>query len=264
MAPWHRILFVALVFTLTVFSCKKEEPPATQPPPASPTTPPVEFGNLEVVFEHVVDNEVLELGKKFLNPYGDTFTVSKFNYYITNLALVKENDSLFTQTNSYYLIEESKSASKQIGVGALPYGKYKSIRLLIGVDSARNVSGAQTGALDPANGMFWNWSTGYIMLKLEGTAPTSTVSGKIIEYHLGGFKGINKVQRLIEIAFSPSLLVVEKNKIPKLHLKVNLNELFTQPETITFSALPIITSAGANAKKMADNYQDMITFNGID
>jgi hypothetical protein len=35
-----------------------------------------------------------------------------------------------------------------------------AIKFLLGVDSLKNVSGIQTGALDPAKGMFWTWNTG--------------------------------------------------------------------------------------------------------
>ncbi|MCU0359693.1 MAG: hypothetical protein MUF75_03070 [Bacteroidia bacterium] len=244
-------------------SCKKEDvkPPVQEPAPS----PSVEFGNVNIEFVHVVDNELLDLGKAFIGPAGDTFIVNKFNYYISNIVFVKEDNSLFTQTNSYYLIEESKSSSKKISIGSVPFGKYKSIRFLLGVDSTRNVSGAQTGALDPAKGMFWNWSTGYIMLKLEGTAPTSTVMGKNIEYHMGGFKGINKVQRNIEINFSASGIDVAKGAvIPLLKLQTNVNEIFKNPNTISFSSLPVVTSAGANAKLLADNYEDMITLKSIE
>jgi hypothetical protein len=256
-------IFMIGLLTLGFSSCKKEDvkPPVQEPSPL----PSVEFGNLNIEFVHVVDNELLDLGKAFLSPAGDTFTVNKFNYYISNIVLVKEDNSLFTQSNSYYLVEESKPTSKTLSIGSVPFGKYKSIRFLLGVDSTRNVSGAQTGALDPAKGMFWNWSTGYIMLKLEGAAPTSTVMGKNIEYHMGGFKGINKVQRNIEINFSASGIDVAKGAaIPLLKLQTNVNEIFKNPNTISFSSLPVVTSAGANAKKLADNYQDMITLKSIE
>jgi hypothetical protein len=49
------------------------------------------------------------------------------------------------------------------------------IRFLLGVDSARNVSGIQTGALDPARGMFWTWNSGYVMAKIEGSSPSAHV-----------------------------------------------------------------------------------------
>jgi hypothetical protein len=255
------VYLLSTLFLLLCFSCKKDE---VTPQPTTPAPPPAtELANIEVEFNNTIDDSLLVFGKKYLNPMGDTFTVNKFNYYISNIVLVKEDNSLFTQTESYYLIEQSKPESKKLSIGSVPVGKYKSIRFLLGIDSARNVSGAQTGALDPAKGMFWNWNTGYIMLKLEGAAPTSTAMG-FIEYHLGGFKGVNKVQRSFDLAFSPLVFEVTKSKTSKLRLQTNVNELFQSPNQISFSAYPVIASAGANAKMMADNSQNMITFKAIE
>jgi hypothetical protein len=61
------------------------------------------------------------------------------------------------------------------------------MEFMIGVDSARNNSGAQTGALDPTNGMFWSWSTGYIMAKFEGTSAQSPAAANALKFHIGGF-----------------------------------------------------------------------------
>ena len=69
----------------------------------------------------------------------------------------------------------------------VPEGSYTEMSYVLGVDSTRNVSGAQAGALSTANGMFWSWSTGYIMLKAEGTSPNSGTGS--FSFHLGGFSG---------------------------------------------------------------------------
>ncbi len=258
----HLVVLLTCAAVLMLFSCKKEDVKTTPEDPDP--QPSSQYGTMLIEFANVVDAQVLEFGKKFLNPSGDTFTVSKFNYYISNIVLVKEDNSLFTQPDSYYLVDASKANSTKLSINSVPFGKYKSIRFLLGVDSTRNVSGAQTGALDPANGMFWNWNTGYIMLKLEGAAPSSTVFGNTIEYHMGGFKGVNKTQRSFEINFNSLTAEVAQIKNPKIRLQTNINEMFSNPNTIHFATLPIVTSAGANAKMMADNYQDMITFKGLE
>ncbi|WP_316930094.1 MbnP family protein, partial [Hymenobacter sp. IS2118] len=48
-------------------------------------------------------------------------------------------------------------ASQLLALKDIPVGDYQSVSFTVGVDSARNVAGAQTGALDPNNGMFWTW-----------------------------------------------------------------------------------------------------------
>lgn len=94
------------------------------------------------------------------------------------------------ELNSYHLINEEGTASKSFSFFVMPT-QYNSLSFLIGVDSLKNVSGAQTGGLDPLNGMFWTWNTGYIMFKMEGNSPSSSVVNNKIEYHIGGFSGAN-------------------------------------------------------------------------
>ena len=58
--------------------------------------------------------------------------------------------------------------------------------LYLGVDSVLNYNGVHEGALDPINGMYWTWQTGYIHCKLEGNIICDS-SRKSFEYHIGGY-----------------------------------------------------------------------------
>ena len=254
----NRIITVLLAFGLVVFSCKKEEAPEPEPVPVTET------GSMQLEFENTVDGLPINFTDKYLHPKGDTFTISKFNYYISNVVLTKTDNSIFVVPNSYYLVQAGQAGSNLITLGNVPAAGYKSIQLMLGVDSARNTSGAQSGDLDPGKGMFWSWTTGYIMLKLEGKAQTSSASNKLIEYHMGGFKGPNKTQRIFNLNFAGGTAYVTKSGSTKITLSVNANELFQSPTLIDFANLPIITQAGVNAKTMADNYADMILFKRID
>jgi hypothetical protein len=42
-----------------------------------------------------------------------------------------------------------------------------------------------SGALDPVNGMYWSWQSGYINCKIEGEIISS--GRKSVAYHLGGY-----------------------------------------------------------------------------
>ncbi|MFM7218204.1 MAG: MbnP family protein, partial [Bacteroidota bacterium] len=50
-----------------------------------------------------------------------------------------------------------------------------------------HAAGALGGDLDPTNGMYWTWQSGYINYKLEGFL---SIEGKeqSFEFHLGGFR----------------------------------------------------------------------------
>ena len=70
------------------------------------------------------------------------------------------------------------------------------ISVLFGVDSAIQVGGVGTGALDPLRGMYWTWQTGYVQWKMEGAIRVDGVESPL-ELHLGGFDGATKAQAML-------------------------------------------------------------------
>jgi hypothetical protein len=247
-----KILPVVLVFlsTIIMWSCTKKDPPANNGPD------PVGNGSVMLEFMNKAGSADLALGGIwYLNEHGDSFKVNMFNYYISNIK-INGTKGTYTQPDSYHLIKQSLPASRTVNLAAVPYDTYSSITFTIGVDSLRNVSGAQTGALDPANDMFWTWSTGYIMLKLEGNSPRSPMPDGAIVFHAGGFSGANATQRTVTLNF-PTPIVVSKSQINHVHLDADVLALFKSPNVFDFSATYNITTAGAKAKNLADNYANM-------
>jgi len=70
------------------------------------------------------------------------------------------------------------------------------ISLLFGIDSALQVGGVGTGALDPLRGMYWTWQTGYVQWKMEGAIRVDGLESPL-ELHLGGFDGVTKSQSML-------------------------------------------------------------------
>jgi len=214
-------------------------------------------GMLSIAFKHVVDEQALLLDSGvYKNALGQTFTVSKFKYYISNIQLEKAGGKKIA-VPGYFLINEEEEASKQLLLSAIPEGEYISMQFMIGVDSLHNCSGAQSGALDPANGMFWAWNSGYVFLKLEGKAAASASPGKIFEYHIGGYMAPSNCIRTTSLLFAKPLHISKENT-GAVTIKVNAAELLRAPVTIDFSALSSVTDFH-NASTIADNYTDMFS-----
>ncbi len=233
-------LFCATL-SLCFLACKKENNSLTSK------------GKFDIEFDHQVANLPLVLNTNtYVNDNGDDFKISTFKYYISNIKLQKENNEIISLPETYFLIDESKEDSKLISLEEVPEGDYKTLQYTIGVDSARNFSGAQTGALDPANGMFWTWNSGYIFLKFEGLSTTSTATDKSLVFHIGGAKAPNNCIRTVSLNL-PSLLRIRKNTAPEIHLIVDASTLFKGTNKINFSTLNF-TMGGANSVKVADNY----------
>jgi len=248
-------LILLSILLISLFSCVKKDDPT---PPSAP------LGTSKITFENFVGNKPLVLSSAwYTNANGDSFNVTTYKYYITNIKLTKADGSVYTETESYHLINEADASSKFFVMGNIPEGNYTSISFLIGVDSTRNTTGAQTGALDPINGMFWTWNSGYIMAKLEGTSPQSSASGKSIIYHVGGFSGASSVIRSTTLTF-PTTLVVKSGTTPNIHIDGDVAEWFGFPNVIEFSKKPVLMTLGKDLVNLADNYQDMFRVSHID
>jgi hypothetical protein len=250
---------------LGLSSCKKDEPVTDENLPVTPTpeptpTPVSQLGTINIDFDNVVGSNDLELNTgNYTNAAGNTFKVSKFIYYISNIKLTKTDGTKYVENNSYYLINEAQAASQTLSIDSIPVGDYNAIEFVIGVDSSRNVSGAQTGALDPTNDMFWTWNSGYIFLKMEGTS--SSASGNDLTFHIGGFKSPNNTIRVINRSF-PTNLSVKNSNLSKVKMKTDVLEMFSSPQNIDFSTFSF-TMGGPTSVTIADNYVDMITVKEI-
>lgn len=244
---------IAIVLSIGFYSCKKDKK----------TESPEPTGSLKLNFENGVDTLPLDFVTNYVNANGDTFKISKFNYYISNIVLTRTDNSTFVEPNSYHLVQASDLQSSIVTLSKVPFGSYKSVSFMLGVDSARNCSGVQDGDLAVNKNMFWSWTTGYIMLKLEGTSPQSGDANKDLIFHFGGYAGLNKAQRNFNLQFNGTTANVSESITPLVHLSVDASKIFKGQNNINFASNYLLMSANATVKKFADNYANMIEFEHV-
>ena len=215
--------------------------------------------NLTIQFKPVVDADSLEFGKSYQNIFGEQYTIGNFKFYLCQVDLLNTNlgTSYRLNKDEYFLVNFANQNSTKISLKTIP-SNFNKIAFTIGVDSIRNVSGAQTGALDPANAMFWTWNSGYIMAKLEGNSPVSNQPNQVFEYHIGGFSGTDNVVQKVSLAF-PLDAMVEFQKGHSSHMTItaNANAWFDGANPTSIALTPVCTTPGALAKKIASNYSGM-------
>ena len=223
------------------------------------SAPPPNTASLQFTFTNLVNGQPMELNNtNYVNAAGESFNITMFKYYVSNFSLTSATGQETVLSPEYFLINEANDSTKLVTLRELPAGTWRSISFLVGVDSIRNSSGAQTGALDPVNGMFWTWNSGYVMAKLEGTSPVSTMPANLVEFHIGGFKGGNNVLRRVQLTF-PSPVQLTQNGHAAFRINADAYTWFDQPNRISFQQLASCTTAGAQAAAIANNYQNMFT-----
>jgi hypothetical protein len=245
-------LYAACLITLALTSCQKT------------VSPEDKTGTLKITFINSVKGNPVGLGSTVhTNAFGEQYTITKFKYYVSGVNAFFSGMASATEKESYYLVDESKPTSLTFSFAAKA-NKYQVLQFMLGVDSARNVSGAQTGALDPLNDMFWTWNSGYIMAKLEGTSPQSTVVNNKIEYHIGGFSGVNNTLNYIPLNMpGNALLDIREGKTTEVIIEADIDKWWQMPNDLKIATNAVCHDPGALAKKFADNYSDMFTVKNV-
>jgi len=171
------------------------------------------------------------------NEHHQSYALSMVKFYVSAIRLHCEGN-LDVTSEKFFLVDASDSASTTITLPRVPIGTYRSISFTLGVDSAHNCSGLQEGALDPIRGMFWAWNTGYIFLKIEGTAPASPSPGHVVEIHVGGFRHpTNNIARI-------ELPIVE-DPVKGIYIQVDVGALLRSLDLSKQSSLTTPAAASA-------------------
>lgn len=225
---------------------------------------PQQQARLEIRFSNFIGNKALSPDSTYTNPFGESYTIQRLKYYITNIELVntKKNTRIPVE-DSYFLVDDGNEESKIISINVAA-GSYDAISFLLGVDSLHNVNGAQSGALDPMNGMFWTWNSGYVSVKIEGKSPVSNLPQHLIEYHLGGYKGPDKVMQRVDLPFKDGTIDFTDKKTTVVSVKTNLNAFFKSVYPLPVKSNPACTTAGKLARQYSENYATIFSIDKIE
>ncbi|MBU3700414.1 MAG: hypothetical protein FGM33_10475, partial [Candidatus Kapabacteria bacterium] len=140
-----------------------------------------------ITFRPTYHGEPLSLDDKvYQGANGARINVSMLKFYVSNMRL-RTTDGGSMQVGGHHLLDLSDDETSSISV-KMPSTPSSSVDFTIGVDSILNEQGPQEGVLDPRNGMYWTWSTGYVFFKLEGTVESATQTKRVFEIHIGGYK----------------------------------------------------------------------------
>ncbi len=204
-------------------------------------------GKLLISFQHIANGKPLVLrDSSYTNAFNENYQVTRLKYYISNIHMDGRSEAVNKQV---FLIDASATDTLSL---ELPEGTYQTLSFTLGVDSLLNCSGAQDGALDPLNGMFWTWNTGYIFFKLEGYSSSSTADLNRIEQHIGGYRGPYKAQRVITLRLDKPLSLAQ-NGVQQLDVQLNLDKYWLSVHPVKLAENPLVMIPGALASRAADN-----------
>jgi hypothetical protein len=156
------------------------------------------FNQSVLRFLPCVGSQPIELGKEYAIREGYiSFYAVKF--YVSDFRTLTEKGKVIKGLPRVLVnLEDSSSQS----IGEIDSAAVR-LDFLLGTDSLSNVSGILEGALDPINGMYWAWNSGYINIKTEGIYTDSMEKEIPFEFHLGGYLAPNATARFLSFDVNP-------------------------------------------------------------
>lgn len=215
------------------------------------------YGEVLFRFNVMANGKPLLKDSSYTNPFNEIYQVTRLKYYISNINLAGKKKMEWNK--EVFLLDAGVTDSMSSKM--LP-GLYSKLFFTIGVDSALNCSGAQEGALDPLNGMFWTWNSGYIFFKMEGYSTASAADLQRIEHHVGGYRYPNKASRLVELDL-PQVLEIKEGGKYIVNITVDLDRYWKGINDIKIASQALLMTPGGLAIKAADNFPAMFSITGI-
>lgn len=203
-----------------------------------------------------------DLNKWYIHPQsGDSLNIKELKYYLSNFKLKKVDGSYTDVPNTnYFLVDESKPESLHFTLDDIPSGTYVGIEFLIGLDSLTTVNSTKLGALDPANGMFWNDEKGYVFVSVSGNS--TTAPNNEFAYQIGGFTGEFAALQKKEFVFGGTQLILADKGNKTVKLIANAARFWHG--SVKTSEYYQITEPSAMSKQMATNFGNGFAFVSIE
>ncbi len=192
--------------------------------------------NSEIAFLPTYGDAKLGLNTPyFCTSTNDSIQFTTVKFYVSHIKLYKQQAVVY-KSSTPKLVDISKSSSLVITASI---SSFDSISFMIGVDSLTQVSGAYGGDLDPTNGMYWTWQSGYINAKIEGNAKACPTRNNQFQLHLGGYLSPYNINRIVSFNTGPNII------------QINFEQW---ANTTDFTQNHHIMSPGKNAINAMDNF----------
>ncbi|MCH2045848.1 MAG: hypothetical protein MK212_17150 [Saprospiraceae bacterium] len=150
--------------------------------------------------------------------------IDVLRFYISNLEFYKQGEVVFSEIESYHLVDWADAKSCQFNLNTSQDLVFDEIRFVLGIDEQTHEAGVMGGDLDPTQGMYWSWQSGYINLKLEGTHQLIPQAPHAFQFHLGGYQAPFYNAQIIQLACAST---------DNIQIHLNLDQLLDKNDWAT-------------------------------
>lgn len=215
---------------------------------------------LNLVFQHKVNNQNFQLANSYTNASNETYQVNELKYIISNITLVKTSGEIISVPveDSYFIINAEDENSLQINLPQIPIGNYRTLRFGFGVDQSNYPLNGVNDFIPQAEDldMLWSWSAGYKFLKFEGNYSTSTKPSESFLFHVGSHGTNLDNYKLVSLDKAFSLGLKPEHQ---LSITADIAKLFDGFYQMSLEDKDDIQVDPINAPKIAENVQLMFS-----
>lgn len=185
-------------------------------------------------------NEDLVLDKLYILN-GDSIKINQVKLFISDMSFYLDDTLVYALKKKHHLFDLSQPSTIRLSEKLASPKMYNRVKFNIGIDSLTNVSGAIEGDLDPTNGMYWTWQSGYINFKLEGTSSICPTRHNKFQWHIGGY--LSPFNTLKEVVLKDAKTTNEVN------IEIHIGELL---QSFDLAQTHQIMSPNARAVEIAN------------
>ena len=225
--------------------CKKDGSDSSQPT----------VGTVSLALNNVAGSKAVALdGTTYTTASGETFSISTLEYYISNVVFTKADGSTFAAPGVYHLVDVARPSTTSFTIANVPTGDYSGVKFTVGVDSTMTKADplSLTGDLNPANNMYWVWSTGHIFMKLEGNV--TSAGNKALVCHVGGYRAPYSAIVTAAPSFNGTTLPVRADHAATVNLTADVLKLFDGGTHFALSTFPTTMAPSTSSVQVAQNY----------
>ncbi|MES2775597.1 MAG: MbnP family protein [Bacteroidota bacterium] len=176
-------------------------------------------------FNPIFGGRPFEMGRWF-HSGDDSVKISALKFYVTNIMFYQNNDPVDIVVKKHHLVDLDNPGSLLLEATREKNMRFNRISFCIGVDSLTNMQGVQTGDLDPTNGMYWTWQSGFINFKIEGQSNKCPARNNEFIFHIGGYQYPNNTLQPVSFEIGDSNSIIMDMDILQLLNQLQLSTLF--------------------------------------
>ena len=185
---------------------------------------------LEVVIHHRFgDAPLLMESARYETAAGETFSITRLAYLLSNFSLERENGTLVPLDEVAFVEAHERSS---FSLSSAPPEAFRALHFDVGLGSETNHSDpARYAAGHPLNPLLnrlhWDWEGGYIFFALEGHFKARNQASAGYVYHVA--RDPNRTRMAVTIP-------IDLRDPGRLHLVLDVEKLLNGPRPVSFSA----------------------------